>query len=285
MNTKYLKEGLAKLSSGSGVFYNKEMEMCRSISSLWVGTLPKLKLGVDGFCASGVRGIRYLKENKTIGKIEFVDWSKKAILQVKKNLKLNKIGGRKGKTVCGNVNKYFMENFEFDFAEIDPFGTPVPYLDSLFQAEGRGKERYVSITATDVAVLCGAHYKACIKNYGANPLDNEFCHENALRILIGKIARVGAQYEWELIPEFCFSHKHYVKVLAKVRKGAEGAVESVKKSMKYVEYCPTCLYHKLVEKGFPKEKCPVCGKKLIWAGPMWGGKIFNKKIIEKMQKL
>lgn len=321
-------EGLAKIEVEDGVFFNKNMDICRSLCSLWMGTLPEIKLGIDGFCASGARGIRYLLENENVQKIVFVDRSQRAIECTMHNLKLNNVefaglregrydvGGTKHNLKLNNVEfaderkdnsgagkkdleaenlraaaadydirQYFLQNPQFDFAEIDPFGTPAPYLDALFGADSSVREKYISITATDMAVLCGAHHAACVKNYSSVPLDNEFCHENALRILLGKIARTGAQYDWALEPQFCFSHRHYVKILAKIKRGAKGALESAKAAAGYVEYCPKCLYHKMIERGFPESNCPICGKKLSYAGQMWSQKWCERKIVEKMARL
>jgi len=280
MNCKSVSEGLAKISIDEGLFYNERMEFCRSLSSLWVGTLPKIETLVDGFCASGVRGIRYKLENSNVGKLKFFDRSEKACANVEANLKLNNV---EGEVVCANSNKFFIENGDFDFAEIDPFGTPVPFLDMLFFADYKQKEKWISITATDTAVLCGAHKEACVKNYFTKPLNCEFCHENGLRILLAYIARSAARADWELQPQFCVSHRHYFKVMAKLVKGANGAKDSVEQSKYYVEFCENCLYRKLGAE-FPKEICPDCGKKLRWGGPLWGGKLFEREVIEKMEK-
>ena len=46
------------------VFYNPNMQFCRSFCSLAVGALEEKLNVLDAFCASGIRGIRYAKENK-----------------------------------------------------------------------------------------------------------------------------------------------------------------------------------------------------------------------------
>ena len=48
------------------------------------------------------------------------------------------------------------------------------------------------VTATDVAVLCGADSKACMRLYDSKPIHNELCHESGMRVMIGYIARMLA---------------------------------------------------------------------------------------------
>ena len=117
-------EERVKLKLKDGVFYNKEMQFCRSISSLAVGAINQELEVLDGFCASGIRGFRYLKENSNVKKLISLDVSKYALANAKVNAKLNKL---KTKLVCGDISKEAF-NHSGDFIEIDPFGTPSPYL-------------------------------------------------------------------------------------------------------------------------------------------------------------
>ena len=281
MNCKKVSEGLGKFEVCEGLFYNERMGPCRDLSSLWVGTLPELGILVDGFSASGIRGIRYKLENPNVGVLKFFDRSGRACENIGRNLKLN---GVEGEVVCANSNKFFVENSNFDFCEIDPFGSPVPFLDMLFFADYKQKERWISVTATDAAVLCGAHKEACVKNYFSKPLNCEFCHENGLRILLGHIARSAAKNGWELQPQFCISHRHYFKVMARIAKSADMAGKAVEKSKFYVQFCDNCLYRELGG-GFPAQVCPQCGGKIRWGGPLWGGRLFEKGVVEKMEGL
>ncbi|MCX8163488.1 MAG: tRNA (guanine(10)-N(2))-dimethyltransferase [Candidatus Micrarchaeota archaeon] len=279
MNTT---EGLAKISLVPGVFFNPKMKISRDITSLWISTLPKLNILVDGFCASGVRGIRYKLENKNVSHLIFFDRSKKAVLNTKKNLKLNNLVG----TVFeGNSNKFFCNYQNFDFCEIDPFGSPAPFLDSLFWADYKQKTRFVSITATDSAVLCGAHKNACIKIYGAKPAHNFVCHEVGLRILLSFIAKVAAKYDWAIIPHLSFYSLHFFKVLLEIRKSATAAVSSVNQSNFFYIFCQNCFYQSKENIfSYSQSLCPICNNKLNYFGPIWAGELGQKKILQLMKK-
>ncbi|MEM3361972.1 MAG: tRNA (guanine(10)-N(2))-dimethyltransferase [Candidatus Anstonellaceae archaeon] len=277
-----IKEGLAKIKLKQNVFFNPKMKICRDLTSLWISTLGKINILVDGFCASGIRGIRYKLENKNVNQLVFFDRSKTAILNTTENLKLNKL---EGKVFEGNSNKFFVNYQNFDFCEIDPFGSPAPYLDSLFWADYKQKRRFISITATDTAVLCGAHKNACIKIYGSKPAHNFICHEIGLRILIGFVAKVAAKYDWEIIPHLCFSSLHFFKLFLEIKKSASGAVKSVGLSNFLYLFCSNCLYQSKADLFLPPSKiCPNCGKELNFFGPIWSGQLADLNVVEEMKK-
>lgn len=275
-----ITEGKAKIGAPEGVFFNTDMRSCRDIGSLWAGTLAKVVL-CDAFCASGARGIRYMLENANVERGVFVDMSKNAIAACKKNISKNRLG-RKAKAYQMDMRKFLLGAMEkITLLEIDPFGSPAPYLhDAVRYGDKRGV-RYLSATATDMAVLCGAHFGACIKNYASRPLDNDFCHENAARILLGRIAREAAAENWGMEVEFTLSHRHYVKVFVKLEQGAPGAEESAKAAMMHTTFCHKCGWRKLSK--LPEAKCGNCKNAHVeWAGPMWGGKLFDKNKVALM---
>ena len=276
-------EGLAKLHLRSEVFFNPHMRLCRDLSSLWVGALPALPSLLDGFCASGARGLRYKLENKNVGHVAFVDAQPAAVELAEENAKLNGLAPDAFRVMRADINRLLGVGERFDLIEIDPFGTPVPYLASLMRCGSGMDERFVSITATDTAVLCGAHAQACYKGYAARPLHSEIGHEAGLRILLGAIARAAAAEDWSLEPQLCVSHRHYFKVMARLVKGAEGAVETAKTAMSYITHCPHCLYHHM--DGFPTPICAWCGQHTQWGGPVWGGDWVDKACVERMQRL
>src|SRR3989338_10395301 len=82
---------------------------------------------------SGIRGLRFLKELKKgiIDEIHFNDYKEDFTGMMKKNLKLNKLKKNK-KIVIHNTdaNLFLLNSSGFDYIDIDPFGTPNPFLDS-----------------------------------------------------------------------------------------------------------------------------------------------------------
>ena len=273
---KAIEEGSARITLAKGVFFNPEMELCRSIFSLAVGAIGEKIDVVDAMCASGARGIRYKLENRNVGKLALVDANRGAVACARKNAAANKVRCR---VAYADANEFLRKN-AFDFVELDPFGSPQPFLHDAGRCLAANRGGYLSATATDVAVLCGAHHAACLKNYAAAPLNNEFCHENACRILTAAVVREFAPMNLAAAPIFTMSHRHYVKVLFQAEEGAEKAVDAMKK-IGFVSYCPACQWREGRRLALQKE-CPHCGAQLVHGGPMYIGALWNGALLEKM---
>lgn len=263
------------------VFYNPNMQFCRSFCSVAVGAIEEPINLLDAFCASGIRGIRYAKENKNIKKSIFLDASTDAIKVLKKNLKKNKI--KNTQVICDSVSKYMTnEMTESNFIEIDPFGTPVPYLKDTMRFLTFKDRSYLSVTATDTAVLCGPEGRACLKNYHSKSLNNEFTHENGLRILLKRIIEAASEHNLGIMPLFSMSDRHYMKLLLKLEKDAKLSDENMK-NLGYTSFCNSCGWRKSGKRVI--NSCENCSNETDYAGQLWLGELHDKKFLEKMLKI
>ena len=174
------------------------------------------------------------------------------------------------------------EMTEVNFVEIDPFGTPVPYLNDTMRFLSFKDVPYLSITATDTAVLCGPEARACLKNYHSKSLNNEFTHENGLRILLKRIAEAAAEYNIGITPLFSMSDRHYMKILLKLEKDAKISDENMK-NLGYTSFCNICGWRKSGKRMI--NSCENCGEETDYAGQLWLGELHDKKFLEKMLKL
>ncbi len=264
--------------SFDNLFYNPKMHFNRSISSLAVGSINEDLYLVDGFCSSGVRGIRYKKENKNVKKLFLIDANRRAEKVIKENLLKNSIDG---KILIGDFNKEIV-GLNVNFIEVDPFGSPIPFITQALYTLSKQKKSYLSVTATDVAVLCGKNVKASIKKYNSKNLDNDFTHEVGVRILIKSIVERASPYDLALKPLISLSKEHYIKVVFEVERSAQKAY-NMYKNLGFVNFCWNCGYFNTSK--FPELKCPICNKKMDYAGKLWLGNIENKIFIEKMINL
>jgi tRNA (guanine26-N2/guanine27-N2)-dimethyltransferase len=169
----------------------------------------------------------------------------------------------------------------FDVVDIDPFGSPVPYLDSAVRA--LRDEGLLAVTATDLAPLCGVHAKACLRKYGGKPLRTEYCHELAVRLLAGCVVTVAAKHDLGVRVVFSHSTDHYIRVYMQIDYGAKKADASIK-SLGYVLHCFNCFHRETARTLSARfcEKCPECGSRMDWAGPLWLGKIFDSQFCEAL---
>ena len=61
----------------------------------------------------------------------------------------------------------------FDAVDLDPFGTPSPFVDDALRATKHGG--ILSVSATDTAVLCGIYPSVAQRKYLGLPLRTEYC--------------------------------------------------------------------------------------------------------------
>jgi len=272
-----VEEEKVKFDTG-GLFYNPHMHFCRSFSSLLVGTIPEELSLLDGFSASGIRGIRYASENPNIKSLSFVDLDEAAVELSKANAKANRI---EAEGTQGEFNS-FLNDKRFDFIEIDPFGSPAPYLYHAFRTFRRTRGGYISFTATDTAVLCGAHPDACRRVYHSEPLHDELFHEVGIRILLKFASQVANEFNFGVKPLATLSHRHFFKLFLKLEKGSAAALTDVANTG-YITLCKGCGYRQAGEVAL--EICPKCGKKTSWGGPAWLGELHDAETLKKMQEL
>ncbi|MBT3582423.1 tRNA (guanine(10)-N(2))-dimethyltransferase [Candidatus Woesearchaeota archaeon] len=267
-----------KLDSKMPVFYNPIQVLNRDISILLLKSIDiteRTLRVLDLLAASGARGLRIKKEVKKCD-VTLNDYSKEACKLIKYNAKLNKV---KVKTECKPANVLLSELNTWDYIDLDPFGTPVPFLDDAIKRIS--PHGIIGITATDTSALCGAAVKACLRKYGSKPLRNEFMHETAVRILIKKVQEVAAQYDTALTPIFSHSSNHYVRVYFQKANSAKKADE-ILKHHGYILYCPKCCYRKTSTNLLSESNKCKCNGKLEPIGPVWLGKLWDRALVKKM---
>ena len=289
---KSIEEGLTKIefpefdkvSSDAPVFYNPHMELNRDLSILAIQVFQKQQAReidiCDLFGGSGIRGIRYKNEIDGIGNVSINDISEVANRYEKHNIKLN---GLEDIEVFQHDASMFlrMKRGEFDVIDIDPFGTPSPFLDSAGYCARRNS--LLCVTATDTSALCGTYKEPCIRKYNAKPYKSEYCHENGIRILAGFVALTLSKYSKYIEVKMSHSTEHYMRLYLEIKKGSTKCDESLK-NIGYISHCKNCL-HRQTSKGLAspiEEYCPICGEKLIHAGPLWIGKLQNREFIQNM---
>ena len=272
-----------KVSSDAPVFYNPKMEFNRDNSILALQAYQKevdREINIcDLFGGSGIRGIRYKKEIDGVGEVSVNDISPLANEFTRINAELNDVEvniDQKEANIELRTNMGL-----FDVIDIDPFGTPSPFVDSA--AYNLKRDSLLCLTATDTSCLSGTYPEPCIRKYNAKPYKSEYYHENGIRILIGFAALTLAKYQKHIEVKMSHSTEHYMRVYLKVIKGSKATDKSLK-NIGYISHCRNCLYrtesHGLATS--VPDICPECGEKLITAGPLWLGPIQNKEFIESM---
>jgi tRNA (guanine26-N2/guanine27-N2)-dimethyltransferase len=279
-----IKEGTTKIVVPKQLtksrFYNPRMELCRDIDitavAAYVASQHSRNLTyIDALAGTGVRGVRVANE---IGlRVTINDRSKPAYELIKRNIALNGVEERA--CACNENANVILLQKRYDVVDLDPFGSPVPFLDAACQSV----KRLLLVTATDTAPLCGAHTGG-MRKYNAQPINTEYHTEMATRILLGSVTRALGRYDKGIQPLLSYSRAHFVRIIARVERGAKRADESMKQ-LGFIAHCFSCgnrfvLSCANVLELNVKRTCEVCGAKLRIAGPLYIQAIKEKGFCE-----
>ncbi len=194
-----------------GVFYNREMVFNRDTSIFLLHNM-KVRNALDGLAATGVRGIRFAKE---LGKdVTISDKSPEAVKVIRKNAEMNGVDVR---IENENVNA-LMAREKFEYIDIDPFGTPVPFIDMALQS---GK--ILGITATDTATLGGRNRRVERRYLATVKSPAPLVHEIGIRVLLGYIARMAVRFDLGIEPVFSVWRGHFYRVYVRIHRGVSWA--------------------------------------------------------------
>ena len=286
----FVEEPWEYAPSKAPVFYNPIMELNRDLAVLALQAYQKMvdrKLSVcEPLSGCGIRGIRLAIEVEGVSRIVLNDISEKAAKLARFNVQRNNLGNRisvMNEDANLLLSRYAAPRRRFDYIDVDPFGSPVPYIDSAIRAiRNHG---LIALTATDLAPLCGVYPKACLRKYGGRPLRTEYCHELAVRLLAGCLTMMAARHDIGIRVLFSHSTDHYVRVYAVAQYGAKLADKSVQK-MGHILHCFTCLHRETSRGMFSSfiQECPECGSGISAAGPLWLGKTSDEELWALMER-
>ncbi len=277
---KTIKEGSATIALSEDVFYNPRMKELRDLSVLFLKAVKAKGRLLDATSATGIRGIRYAKE---VGMKDVVclDINEAAYKNIKSNVKRNRLSLKVANTSIHEFTAQGRPDNLFDVIDLDPFGSPMPYLDDTLRMSNDGA--ILMITATDTAVLCGAHTKACIKLYGSKPMHNELCKESGIRILINYVIRAAARFNFGVEVLLSVSDRHYMRIFVRVKKGADAAVNSIKECG-FATFCTKCHSFSYAKGLAPIliKNCTKCKAHVEGFGPMFLGRLYDGDLLKKM---
>lgn len=254
------------------VFYNSRMEFNRDMAVLFCKTVTPENY-LDAMAATGVRGLRIANEVHI--PVTINDRNQEAADLIKEN---SKKFDEDIRVTCDDANR-LMYSEKFDAVDLDPFGSPIPFLD----AASRSAKNYLYITATDTAPLCGAHFQAGRRRYFSTPKNTEYHAEVGLRIMLFAAARELVKYDRGMQPLLSFADQHYFRTFVKILPHVTAADETLSQ-IGFIMQCPNCLYRG-EQKGslLPKtHHCPYCGIETEAIGPLWMGSISDKQVIRSM---
>ena len=166
--------------------------------------------------------------------------------------------------VNGDAKKLMVEA-PFQWIDLDPFGSPVGFLDSAIQSISR--IGVLEVTATDIAALCGSAKTSAARRYGSTGIRDAYMHDDATRILLGVIARIAAMHDKSMHPILSLFDGHHVRLSVLLKRSKEVA-SNWSESIGYrIRSEP---YHFAPHPSGD------------YSGPMWTGPLFDADIAGRM---
>ncbi|HUH78805.1 MAG TPA: tRNA (guanine(10)-N(2))-dimethyltransferase [Methanoregula sp.] len=269
-----VQDGADQFPPGTAdIFYNPRMMLNRDATVLLLPILAPSDY-LDAMGATGVRGLRVANECSI--PVAINDRNPVAADLIRRNVDH---AGLRVEVVERDANALLSER-SFDAVDLDPFGTPAPFADAAI----RGCRRFLFVTATDTAPLCGAHLGAGIRRYFACPMNTEYHSEVGLRVLLAFVVREAVKYDRGVEPVFCFAREHFVRLHLRLLRGPKAADRAIGR-IGFVRQCAKCAYRDEQQGMFPASGCcPDCGAPLRPVGPLWLGGIQCRETLHLMKE-
>jgi tRNA (guanine26-N2/guanine27-N2)-dimethyltransferase len=258
------------------------MLLADALENGWLVPEGKVVRALDALCATGVRPRRWRKEIPSQDRLRITanDLDSDALAWARESHREHPIGDNlqwapepsrfsrdQGGVVEDGIHwiegdaTRLMVQTPFQWIDLDPFGSPVGFLDSAIQAISR--VGVLEVTATDTAALCGSAKTSAARRYGSVGINDSYMHDDATRVLLGTIARIAAMHDKSIHPILSLFDGHHVRVTVLLKRSKEEASDWRNNIGYRVRSNP---YHFAPQ---PEGK---------FSGPMWIGPIFDAGI-------
>ena len=282
------------------------LEHC--IESGWLGVAPKPIYLCDALSATGIRWRRWLAElppeMSSRLRITAADMNGEALAWAAANHDgpvdtwedADGDGAGAGQvTLAHHDAKRVIASSGWHGVDIDPFGSPMPFLDAAVQSTAR--KAILMVTATDTAALAGSSPGPCLRRYGGRTRPDLYQHDSGLRLLLANIARCAARHDRCIEPLLSSGDSHHLRVSVRIRRSIEGA-NAVEDSLGWRIADPTpAELAAAVAAGLhahgtahPQPQClvplshPVDGKDERVSGPLWVAPLADADALASMSE-
>ncbi len=282
------------------VFHNSAMAASRTRSVVlmahefndgWLGAADKPIRTLDALTATGARSLRWLHElpEEAAARLHLtqVDRDERAIGWAAANLSHNppKNPNSGVEQLIGDVRQISLGQ-GWQWVDIDPFGSPVPFLDTVLQSTAR--RAVIEVTATDTAALTGSSASALRRRYGARARLDSIAHDTGLRILLARIAENAARHDRAIEPLLSIWDGHHLRVSLRVTRSVEEA-NRVEQSLGWRIADPTAEEISTPDdEGVPHILVPLAEPVDVTdervSGPLWIGPLGNAETMAAMSE-
>jgi len=271
------------------VFYNPVMAFNRDVAvavlNVYSWLYRRVESASDPMAATGVRGVRIALEVEGVSEVILNDADPLACRVMRMNVQLNSLLGV-ARIYCEDANQLMISlarsGVHVDYLDIDPYGSPIPYIEAASRYAGIGG--LLGITATDLGPLTGRYPLKAYRRYRARVDPSvDFRKELGLRVLVASVASKASERDIALRPILAYYADHYYRVYLAVDMGASKA-DSVLSGIGYILSCPSCGYREAVGGAAGETKCPRCGSTALLLGPAWLGPLSDRGFAEALAR-
>lgn len=285
-------------------FFNEKGKFVRDVSIVCYEAYARLAKDQNDFgtalnfadclCGTGARGVRVANELRGFfGRVFLNDVSPSSLDLARESARENDVEERCSfslEETCGFLlSRRQNSGDRFDAIDVDPFGTPSPFVDCALRAAKHGG--MLSVSATDTAVLCGVYPKVGLRKYLGLPLRTDYAHEIGLRLIFGLLSLTAMRMEASITPVFCHHDMHYFRAYCIVEVGNAFSRKN-EHEIGYALHCFKCGCRNLVRRDEflsdieAKLKCPDCSQTgLKVGGPLWAGNIQSRDFVAKCAEI
>ncbi len=193
------------------MFYNPDMAVDRDVGVAFARARfgPGALRGWEMLAATGARGLRLLVESEAFGSILLTEAHPEGVEVLRQNA-----APHPGATVREADARVVPGEAPFDYVDLDPYGSPLPFVTTAIRSVAPGG--VLAVTATDLMVLAGAQPKACERRYGSRPVRGRLGPEGGLRILIAHLIGVAETLGRVARPVLAYVRGHHLRVFVQL---------------------------------------------------------------------
>jgi tRNA (guanine26-N2/guanine27-N2)-dimethyltransferase len=250
------------------------MALNRDLSILLVEAFARAKgreIDVaDALAGTGARALRLAHEVDAPLIVHANDGDARAVKALRKGMAANGLAPARLQASEGDAHA-FLAARRFDVVDLDPCGSPAPFLDAAMRAVRHGG--LLCATATDTGALAGKFPRVCRRRYDAHHGLHKapWRAEVGLRVLAGALVRSAARFERTAVPVLAVASGHWMRVVAHVEDGAQG--DAALKRLGNAALDPETGNGRFLAHGEAAAD---------WAGPLWTGPLQDAALLGGM---
>jgi tRNA (guanine26-N2/guanine27-N2)-dimethyltransferase len=186
----------------------------------WRSRRPAAPLGWEMLAATGARGLRLVHEAGGFASFELTEHDPEAVELLQRNAAQYASEGAHAQRHDARVA---LGRAAFDYVDLDPYGTPMPYLDAALDAVRPGG--LLAVTATDTRVLAGVQAGVAERRYGGRPIRGRLGPEAGLRLLLAAVERTASHRAAHIVPRLAYVGDHHVRAYLEIQEGLRTSPE------------------------------------------------------------